>query len=101
MWGRRLPARHSEGTKVSGSAGAPGATSKTHGLSRELNSKPTAAGNARCDEQAAGKGYFIFLTHQEHSTQPNVTNTPIDDMGNLNISLKFKPGLICPKEIGV
>lgn len=83
MQGTPLQARHGERTNVSGSTGAAGATNKTNEVSQELNSKPTAAGNTSCDEQA---GYFIS------SCNKSAAHDLVGDMDNLGISLKFKPG---------
>lgn len=65
-----LLARHAGGTKVSGIAGAPGTAGKMNELSQEDQSKPMAAGNTRCDEQAARRGHFVSsCTKPQHTSQ--------------------------------
>lgn len=87
-----LLARHSVGTKVSGSAGAPGTTGKMNELSQEAQSKPVAAGNAWCNEKRIPGEETLFIRHQ--------TTALGGDMDNLSISLKFKPGQCSQKEQG-
>lgn len=54
------------GHKVSGSAGGPGTTGNMNELSQEAQSKPLAAGNSWCHDQAFRRGHFV-LSCTNHS----------------------------------
>lgn len=75
--------------QVSGSAGAPGTTGKMNELPQEAQSKPMAAGNAWCDEQAAWERGFCFL---------NQATALVGDMDKLSTSLKFPQACIMHPE---